>query len=96
MAPGGSLSNTQSPTPVPLAPQYPNTPISLSIRGLGFSYNGHPALQNISLDVRQGEFVALMGRNGAGKTTLLKQLVGLLTPNQGRGANHRLHVAAAA
>jgi energy-coupling factor transport system ATP-binding protein len=77
---------TRKPSPISQFPnlQSSNLPISLSIRGLGFSYNGHPALQNISLDVRQGEFVALMGRNGAGKTTLLKQLVGLLTPNQGR------------
>jgi energy-coupling factor transport system ATP-binding protein len=73
-----------------LISQFPNSqsintqyPISISVQSLGFSYNGHPALQNISLDVRQGEFVALMGRNGSGKTTLLKQLVGLLKPDQG-------------
>ena len=59
-------------------------PISVSVRELGFSYNGHPALQDVSLEVRQGEFVALMGRNGSGKTTLLKHLVGLLRPNEGR------------
>jgi energy-coupling factor transport system ATP-binding protein len=41
-------------------------------------------LHDLSLDIHQGEFVALMGRNGAGKTTLLKQLVGLLTPDQGQ------------
>jgi energy-coupling factor transporter ATP-binding protein EcfA2 len=59
-------------------------PLSISVEGLGYSYNGHPALQNISLSIHQGEFVALMGRNGAGKTTLLKQLVGLLKPDQGQ------------
>ncbi len=58
--------------------------ISISVRGLGYSYNGHAALQNVSLDVCQGEFVALMGRNGAGKTTLFKHLVGLLKPDQGQ------------
>jgi energy-coupling factor transport system ATP-binding protein len=62
----------------------PQAPVSISVKGLGFSYNGHPALQDLSLDIRQGEFVALMGRNGAGKTTLLKQLVGLLRPDRGR------------
>jgi energy-coupling factor transport system ATP-binding protein len=84
---------TPAPTPPVEAPQErgpawsssePQPPVSISVKGLGFSYNGHPALQNLSLDVRQGEFVALMGRNGAGKTTLLKQLVGLLTPDQGQ------------
>ncbi|MGD9316621.1 MAG: ABC transporter ATP-binding protein, partial [Anaerolineae bacterium] len=57
---------------------------AVSVRNLVFSYNGHPALQDISLDIGQGEFVALMGRNGAGKTTLLKQIVGLLKPDQGQ------------
>jgi energy-coupling factor transport system ATP-binding protein len=73
----------QEPGPALSSPD-PQSPVSVSIRGLGFSYNGHPALQDLSLDVHQGEFVALMGRNGAGKTTLLKQLVGLLTPDQGQ------------
>jgi len=59
-------------------------PVSISVQGLGFSYNGHPALQDISLEVCQGEFVALMGRNGSGKTTLLKHLVGLLKPDRGQ------------
>lgn len=55
----------------------------IQVHELGFSYNGRPALQNICLEVRQGEFVALMGRNGSGKTTLLRQLVGLLKPDRG-------------
>jgi energy-coupling factor transport system ATP-binding protein len=57
---------------------------AVSVQNLVFAYNGHPALQDISLDIGQGEFVALMGRNGAGKTTLLKHLVGLLKPDQGQ------------
>jgi energy-coupling factor transport system ATP-binding protein len=72
------VSSLQSPTS---NSQYP---ISISVQGLGFSYNGHPALQDVSLEVRRGEFVALMGRNGSGKTTLLKQLVGLLKPHHGQ------------
>jgi energy-coupling factor transporter ATP-binding protein EcfA2 len=59
-------------------------PISISVHDLVFSYNGHPALQDVTFDIRQGEFVALMGRNGSGKTTLLKQLVGLLRPDRGK------------
>ncbi|MFN2289576.1 MAG: ABC transporter ATP-binding protein [Anaerolineae bacterium] len=61
-----------------------SAPVSVSVEGLRFSYNGHPALQDISLEVHRGELVALMGRNGSGKTTLLKQLVGLLKPDRGR------------
>jgi energy-coupling factor transporter ATP-binding protein EcfA2 len=82
-------AESKRPLPISQSPniptsQSPNLPISISVQGLGYAYNGHPALQNVSLDVRQGEIVALMGRNGAGKTTLLKQLVGLLRPGQGR------------
>jgi energy-coupling factor transport system ATP-binding protein len=58
--------------------------VSIAISDLAFSYNGHPALQDLSLRIRRGEFVALMGRNGSGKTTLLKQMVGLLRPDRGR------------
>jgi len=63
-------------------------PVSISVQGLRFSYNGRPALQDVSLEVRHGEFVALMGRNGSGKTTLLKQLVGLLKPDRGKVQIH--------
>ncbi len=73
---------SHAPYPISHFPDL-QSPISISVQKLGFSYNGHTALQDVSLEVRQGEFVALMGRNGAGKTTLLKQLVGLLRPDQG-------------
>ncbi len=59
---------------------------TIAVEDLSFSYNGHRALQGISLQVHRGEFVALMGRNGSGKTTLLKHLVGLLKPDRGQVA----------
>ena len=56
----------------------------IQVRDLSHAYDGQPALEDVSLTVRPGEFLALMGRNGSGKTTLLKHLVGLLQPQRGR------------
>lgn len=52
---------------------------------LSFSYDGSAqALTDINLELRDGEFLALLGANGCGKTTLLKQLNGLLKPSSGK------------
>jgi zinc transport system ATP-binding protein len=49
-----------------------------------FSYNGEPVLEDVSLRVPAGDFLAVFGPNGSGKTTLLKILLGLLQPGRGR------------
>lgn len=57
----------------------------ISLRGVGYSYSdtGSPALENVSFEVRQGEWLALVGSNGSGKSTLAKHLNALLIPMQG-------------
>lgn len=55
----------------------------LEIQNLEVSYGKIRALKGISLNVKQGEVVTLVGANGAGKTTLLKTISGLLDPSSG-------------
>jgi ATP-binding cassette subfamily B protein len=59
---------------------------SLQLRDVGFTYPGSPApvLEDVSMDVRAGEIIALVGTNGSGKTTLAKILAGLYEPDRGR------------
>lgn len=55
---------------------------ALAVKNLSFSYpDGHPALQDVSLQVGRGEKVALVGPNGAGKSTLMLHLNGILGQN---------------
>lgn len=55
----------------------------LRIRGLSKSFGEHAALTDISLDVEQGEFIAVLGPSGCGKTTLLRCIAGFLKPDAG-------------
>lgn len=55
----------------------------LRIDSLRAGYGGKPVLQNLNLQVREGEIVAVIGRNGVGKSTLMKSLIGLVPTMHG-------------
>jgi ATP-binding cassette, subfamily B, bacterial len=58
----------------------------LSVEDVSFTYpeSSRPAVDAVSLEIRRGEIVALVGENGSGKTTLAKMLAGLYRPETGR------------
>jgi NitT/TauT family transport system ATP-binding protein len=73
-----------------LAPAGISAPVPLlSVRALSKSFAGRggralPVLDDITLDVHEGEFVALLGRSGSGKSTLLRCIAGLMAPTEGQ------------
>jgi lipopolysaccharide export system ATP-binding protein len=55
----------------------------LEATGLTKAFKGRLAVENVDIQVRQGEVVGLLGPNGAGKTTTFKMILGLLRPDEG-------------
>ncbi len=55
----------------------------LRVEGVTSGYGGVTVLRDISIEVAEGEIVAILGANGAGKSTLLKTIIGLLRPTAG-------------
>ena len=58
--------------------------VLLSLKDVHAAYGRIEALQGISIEVRRGEIVAMLGGNGAGKSTTLKTISGLMHPRSGR------------
>jgi ABC-2 type transport system ATP-binding protein len=58
-------------------------PITLSARNLSRRYGQRDIIQNVSLELKRGEVLGLLGHNGAGKSTTLQMLTGILTPHGG-------------
>ncbi len=70
---------------VPL-PKEDELPCSVDIENLTFTYDGadEPTLKNVSLSIKAGEKIAIVGVNGAGKSTLVKLISGLFLPQEGK------------
>ncbi len=72
------------PPPDPGPPPDPDATPVVRVEQLSAALDGTPVLHDVSLRVRPGELVAVMGGNGSGKTTLLHALIGLVRPTRGR------------
>jgi energy-coupling factor transport system ATP-binding protein len=78
-----STCQVTQPEALPTPPPATGEPL-LSVQNLKHVYpDGTQALHGISLDIRQGEYVLIIGQNGAGKSTLVKHFLNLLQPTQG-------------
>ncbi|MCX6695343.1 MAG: ATP-binding cassette domain-containing protein [Candidatus Altiarchaeota archaeon] len=56
----------------------------IEVKNVSKNLSGRKVLKNVTLDVLEGECLAIVGRNGAGKTTLVKHFNGLLKPDEGK------------
>lgn len=85
-----SRGSAPAPSPAPFPSFSPGEPIpspmAIEVDHVSVTYPGPPpvaALKGVSLAVREGEFIGLVGQNGSGKSTLVKALVGLVKPQEG-------------
>jgi putrescine transport system ATP-binding protein len=76
-------ADADSTKPEPQADVAADIPL-LRIEAVVKKFGGFRAVDRLSLDIRAGEFFALLGPSGCGKTTLLRMLAGFETPNEGR------------
>ncbi|WP_337870172.1 ABC transporter ATP-binding protein [Meiothermus sp.] len=58
--------------------------LAVHLEGVTKRFGEHKAVDNITLDIRDGEFFSLLGPSGCGKTTLLRMIAGFDTPDEGR------------
>jgi subfamily B ATP-binding cassette protein HlyB/CyaB len=86
MARLGDILNTRTEVPPSTAAQLPALKGRVTLEGLTFRYRPEapPVLHGVSLDVRPGEVIGIVGRSGSGKSTLTKLVQRLYTPEQGR------------
>jgi energy-coupling factor transport system ATP-binding protein len=73
----------QISSPASIHSHAPSDPPAINIRQLSFGYDRRRVLDQISLQVPSGDFLAIVGANGAGKTTLAQHLVTILRPPRG-------------
>src|ERR1700712_4943450 len=69
---------------MPEVSRMPEVTNMLEVTNLSVAYGGLQALTDVTLSVREGQFVTVVGPNGAGKSTLFKTISGIVAPASGR------------
>jgi ABC-type branched-subunit amino acid transport system ATPase component len=80
----GAASKEPVVPAVPAAPAVANPRVALEVEGVSKRFAGVMALDDVSIELHEGEILGLIGPNGAGKTTLFDVVSGFLVPNDGR------------
>lgn len=62
--------------------------IQMSVSGLTLSYDKLTVVSSLSFEIREGDYIAIIGENGSGKSTLMNALLGLLEPSGGEIKSH--------
>lgn len=74
---------TQQPLPVAANPALGTAPPGIVIKDLALRYGQQTIFEHMNLEIRSGEFIALLGASGVGKSSLLKIIAGLAMPSAG-------------
>ena len=93
LAEPGPSAKATADLPQPELPALPADIPLLRIEAVTKKFGGFTAVDALSLDIRAGEFFALLGPSGCGKTTLLRMLAGFESPDQGRILLHGTDIA---
>ena len=58
--------------------------MKLEVSGLSFSYSDREVIRDLNFQIKEGEFVSILGASGCGKSTILKLLTGVRKPSSGK------------
>ncbi|MFC4986905.1 metal ABC transporter ATP-binding protein [Saliphagus infecundisoli] len=79
----GSAAGTAEQTPTTMESDAPATEPVIDVSEVTFGYTATPVVEDVSLTIDPGEYVAIVGPNGSGKSTLMQLMVGLREPDRG-------------
>jgi zinc transport system ATP-binding protein len=77
------VADTDEQTTSETGPDTATNELVVALSGVTFGYTSTPVVEDVSLTIDQGEYVAIVGPNGSGKSTLMQLMLGLLRPDEG-------------